>query len=726
MSAPEPPEALSTDSIEDRFLAALQVRPFPVAELLEMLVVLQACGQTQRRDDCVMVLQETFADNGERDGLIRLFELRADWSGDRPATGTEFRDLLSRAMSGRLGQAQLDSVEFGTLPPRESLRRLQVLLACRPGAFCLDRTWGFGVVRAVDDFYRRLTVDFDRRAGHAMTFAYAGEVLKLLDAQHLLAVRHAEPARFEALVREDPAEAVRMAIRSLGPMSAIRLEEEFRAHGLLPADLDWKRFWSTARAALKRDPLVKVPPANRKSETIELLTRAVTLGDAAWFGDLAHQRDVETLLTRIAALCADKTAAPDEAARAILADRLAFAFRAAETGRDQTTKARTLILATELGLEALDLAGWRAEACTPEFAAQACLKLPAREIERLVALIPLESDLPTALPFVDALGDLPYALADAVLPPLLQGVASTEARQAIREEFTAGEVPPALLLWLTRRQSDPDVQALAGAAAVATQCLVALDGVETGERLRLQHQIARRFEDFGWLRGLLDRMSEVERQALFERVHACEDAWEPPTKRSILGQMLKWFPDLTERQARSDRDVAAGAGAPRLTSWRSYRERAEQHRKLVEEDLPANSRDIAVARSYGDLRENFEYQAAKDAQRLLLQRQAALDADIKSMKGTDFAGVAADRVRMGTAVSVRLADGGTARYYILGEWDSDEALGILPNRSRIAESLEGHRPGDTVSLPVESGVLDAEIVAVEPLPPEILAWAMGR
>jgi transcription elongation GreA/GreB family factor len=85
------------------------------------------------------------------------------------------------------------------------------------------------------------------------------------------------------------------------------------------------------------------------------------------------------------------------------------------------------------------------------------------------------------------------------------------------------------------------------------------------------------------------------------------------------------------------------------------------NKKLVEVDLPKNSHDIAVARSYGDLRENFEYQAAKDLQRQLLQRQAEMQIELKTVKGTDFADAPCNKVGSGTTVVLRRPTAATVR-----------------------------------------------------------------
>lgn len=139
-------------------------------------------------------------------------------------------------------------------------------------------------------------------------------------------------------------------------------------------------------------------------------------------------------------------------------------------------------------------------------------------------------------------------------------------------------------------------------------------------------------------------------------------------------------------------------------------------------DLPKNSHDISVARSYGDLRENFEYQAAKDLQRHLLQRQAEMQMELKQIKGTDFNDATADKVGPGTTVVLRMADNSHRTYSILGEWDSARHLNIISNKTRLALCLEGKVAGDQVQIPSQDGEEAAVVEAVLPLDPAVRDW----
>ena len=138
-------------------------------------------------------------------------------------------------------------------------------------------------------------------------------------------------------------------------------------------------------------------------------------------------------------------------------------------------------------------------------------------------------------------------------------------------------------------------------------------------------------------------------------------------------------------------------------------------------EIPENSKEIEVARSHGDLRENAEFKYAKERQGLLMAQAAQLAEDLEKVKPTDFSDVPTDEVAMGTGVELAYADGTTETYYILGAWDQDEALSVVSSDTRLAKALLGHRPGDRVALPEG----ECEIAAVLPLSAEVRAWVSG-
>src|SRR5207302_5262105 len=126
-----------------------------------------------------------------------------------------------------------------------------------------------------------------------------------------------------------------------------------------------------------------------------------------------------------------------------------------------------------------------------------------------------------------------------------------------------------------------------------------------------------------------------------------------------------------------------------------------------------NTKEIAVARSYGDLRENFEFKAAKEMQRVLMRRKSEMEQALSRARGTNFENPDTNQVSIGTTVTLKGADDDkTETYTLLGAWDSDPENGVLSYLTAIGQALLGHKPGEIVELPTEHGTRRVEIVEI--------------
>ncbi|HPX41054.1 MAG TPA: GreA/GreB family elongation factor, partial [Candidatus Hydrogenedentes bacterium] len=200
-------------------------------------------------------------------------------------------------------------------------------------------------------------------------------------------------------------------------------------------------------------------------------------------------------------------------------------------------------------------------------------------------------------------------------------------------------------------------------------------------------------------------------------------AWPGLDRQVIQAKVLKLYPHL-QSVITGERESQPAATYGAVTSHRTYRERQEKLEKLINEEIPANSKEIAVARSYGDLSENFEYKAAKDMQRVLMARRAELEDMMSRVRPTDFSEAPKGVAGIGSTVVLAHPDGREDRFHILGEWDQQPDRHIISSNTRMAKALAGKKPGDGVRVPAEDGS-EAECLlkAVEPLPPDIVEWA---
>ena len=182
-------------------------------------------------------------------------------------------------------------------------------------------------------------------------------------------------------------------------------------------------------------------------------------------------------------------------------------------------------------------------------------------------------------------------------------------------------------------------------------------------------------------------------------------------KRSLLARIVKSYPAIQSmisgEQTRQE--------APLLVSWESLERRKNEYHELVEKKIPANSKEIAIARSYGDLSENHEYKAAKEMQKLLMVRKADLETQLVRARGTDFATARTDVASIGTIVhATDLSTNQSEHFAILGAWDSDPEKDIVSYLSPVAQSLLGHKVGDEVEFEVHGVQHRHRIESIEP------------
>ncbi|NQD65502.1 transcription elongation factor GreA [Bacillus haikouensis] len=122
---------------------------------------------------------------------------------------------------------------------------------------------------------------------------------------------------------------------------------------------------------------------------------------------------------------------------------------------------------------------------------------------------------------------------------------------------------------------------------------------------------------------------------------------------------------------------------------------------------------IKIARSFGDLSENSEYDAAKDEQAFVEGRISTLENMIRNAKIIQEDDMNSDTVQLGKSVTfVELPDGDEETYTIVGSAEADPFEGKISNDSPIAKSLLGHKIGAKVTVQTPGGEMSVKIVEV--------------
>ena len=118
---------------------------------------------------------------------------------------------------------------------------------------------------------------------------------------------------------------------------------------------------------------------------------------------------------------------------------------------------------------------------------------------------------------------------------------------------------------------------------------------------------------------------------------------------------------------------------------------------------------LKVARSFGDLSENSEYDEARDQQAKVESRIIELEYLIKNAEVVDTDKVK-NIVSLGSTVIIRYTDGTEKQYELVGSNEVDPFKGRISDRSPIGMAVIGHKKGETVTIETRSGEKDAVIV----------------
>lgn len=144
-----------------------------------------------------------------------------------------------------------------------------------------------------------------------------------------------------------------------------------------------------------------------------------------------------------------------------------------------------------------------------------------------------------------------------------------------------------------------------------------------------------------------------------------------------------------------------------------YDKMVAQLRHMEQIERPAASAAIAEARDKGDLSENAEYDAAKEAQSKLETKIAELKAQIHAAKIIDTTRIRTDVVQILSTVEMRNVKAGVKmKYTIVSESEADLRSGKISSETPIAQALLGHKVGDIVDAKTPRGIIQLEVLGI--------------
>ncbi|MFM8459920.1 MAG: GreA/GreB family elongation factor, partial [Chthoniobacterales bacterium] len=288
-------------------------------------------------------------------------------------------------------------------------------------------------------------------------------------------------------------------------------------------------------------------------------------------------------------------------------------------------------------------------------------------------------------------------------------------RNHLRKTIADRSANPELIAWLLSKRPENLADLVNLETLDAAISLVERENIKDSKRAaKLQKVLA---DDKQLVAEAVGR-SDAEAAREFVRKIKRTPVFEEMDKRALLARAIKARPELQELlEAAEEKSAAASAPAAKIltVSWASLEKRKKDYDDLVNVRIPANSRDIQVAREQGDLRENAGFKFAKEQQGVLMRQKAEMEHQLANCRGTNFENPDTSRVGLGTTVRLReKATGNEEQLHILGAWDGNSEKQIVSYLAAAATALIGKTPGESVHMPSEQGEREVEILSVEP------------
>ena len=566
-----------------------------------------------------------------------------------------------------------------------------------PGSFRIHKGFGGGVVTSWDLFNGKVTIDFEKAKGKEMGLKLALEKTEAVESDDLRAQKVNQLGELQDLADKDPVELVARTLQSHGgSMTMDQLDAELC--GSVVEEKIYKRWWEKTKKALRESKRVSVP--TKRTDPLILRDEASSPGEAL-VEDLEMARNPKG---RVKALEAIHREAPLVASSEGLLERAFVIVGDAALKLMKLAPAQSLeliALRDEIAEELKKTDAISADAPKLSEVLQVAdgnlsedlNNVAAARLKRILDAFPAAFGEEWVDRILAVFGSISSRGVSEIAKLLAEKDETSRLNEHIKVALSRHALGADSLAWICRERKKSAVEVFDGSVGSVILTVLEQDSLDDGPRRsgRLGNLL---MDDKELIADLLEGM-EINDVRNFARKLLASPAFADLDRKSLMARVIKKVPETQEMvsgqsQSKSEENL--------LVSYESLDRRKAEYEDLVNNRIPANIKDISIARSYGDLRENFEYHAAKQMQNVLNTRKNELERDLERARPTDFKGADTSAVNIGTKIVLALASGEKRELTMLGAWDADPEKNIISYLSEVGQVLLGKSVGEEVEI----------------------------
>jgi transcription elongation factor GreA-like protein/transcription elongation GreA/GreB family factor len=551
--------------------------------------------------------------------------------------------------------------------------------------------WGVGEIIDVSTVREQIVVEFENVNGRKdISYENAFKTLIPLADDHFLARRFGNADALEAEARDNPLEAIRLLLRDLGPKTASEIKDEL-CEVVIP-EKEWTKWWQGARAKLKKDTFIE-SPTNLK-DSFRLRTSEMTHEDRMK-NEMHGKTDlIEIIQTSYNYVRDFPNMLKKEEVKTSIKEKLLSLM-------DHPN------LSSDLELQILIFFETLLNEKVPGKSIEDMIKKQTN-IEDVVDAIEIIAFKKRAMQFIkqyrpdwqniflNLLFNIDQsALKEFLVKELNQGESAPLLKKKLVELIKDPALSPEMYVWYFQEILEDEKLPFGnseGRGEALDGLLILLNKIEPSPRYRdLVKKVMNIISGkrYAVVRQIIeDKDIEFIKEFLLlaSKCHSFGDH-DLKILRS-LAEVVQ--PSLAKAKKSSKNDINTV-----WTTEEGLLKTQERIKHIGTVEIVENAREIEVARSYGDLRENSEYKFALERRSRLQGELKMLSDLLKQARVITKDDIPVDEVGVGSIVDLKDGKGNSLTYTILGPWDANSDSNVLSFQSKLAQAMTGNKKGDT-------------------------------
>lgn len=604
----------------------------------------------------------------------------------------------------------------------QSIELFETLTAFKAQDFCKHNSWGIGQIQAVDIEKNMLTIDFYSKKNHRMDIGLAVKALMKIDDNDISVLKYKHMDKLQDLADSDPVELVKIVLKSFD-------SHEASADDILEAismdvigQKNWKKWWERTKNLLKDDPYVTNPENKQKS--YRLLDSPVSLEKKVLtqYAELSNFKEKLSFITT--KLKKQRKEQFNDAVYEEICQDLAkiielnFALNPS-LALDTFYTLSSLVSQYPKALEYTKCDA-KAILINAQNLGDTVRNMDKLEFQKQ-ALKDIKDDFPErwADIYLDLLNYAPSELISDIIDELqLLENHEVKIKKAVQLGYDLIGDAEELLFWLANNLWNARYKPFLGPFATIALVEKLIDLIDLHESgvIETNHKIVSKIKNlilknnYSFIVKLIKNSDHSSKIHVAKTIYDCSSL-DKLTKQSILAKFITNCPEVKELLKSEEIETNAV-----YSSQDAYEKKQKEYYQLVNELIPQNARSINTARAHGDLRENFEYKAAKEEQARLLRKKAELENILAKIRIIDYSKVDAHQVSIGTRVHmVDMINKKDVILTIMGIWDSDPDNGIIAYLAPMAQYLIGKKVSEEAKFKTFEEDHHYRILKIEPI-----------